>query len=106
MDFIRENVDADSWSHFFFYLRPSPSISAVFKNTEPKADERRPLSEADQVIEECTPADMPEDSWDAYLEWFARWTQLVMPNGVWQEAMQQAMKILLPRDPMRTLDGR
>jgi hypothetical protein len=25
---------------------------------------------------------------------------------IWQEAMQQAMKTLPPRDPMRTLDGR
>jgi nucleoid DNA-binding protein len=99
VDFIRENVEADSWSHFFYYLRPSPSISTVFKNTEPTPDERRPLSEADQVIEECRPADMPQDSWGAYLEWFARWTQRVMPNALWQEAMQEAVKILVPQDP-------
>jgi hypothetical protein len=78
----------------------------MFKNAKSKSDERRPLSEADQVIEECRPADMPEDSWDACLEWFARWTQRVMPNPLWQEAMQQAMKTLLPQKPMRTLDGR
>jgi nucleoid DNA-binding protein len=107
VDFIRENVDADSWSHFFNELSGGrPSISAVFKNVKPKADERRPLSEAAQVIEEYTPADMPEDSWAACLEWFTRWTQRVMPNAVWQEAMQQAMKTLLPRDPIRTLEGR
>jgi len=107
VDFIREKVDAGSCIHFFNELSDGrPSIVVVFKNVKPKPDERRPLSEADQVIEECTPADMPEDSWDACLEWFARWTQRVMPNAVWQEAMQQAMKTLLPRDPMRTLDGR
>jgi nucleoid DNA-binding protein len=106
VDFIRENVEADSWHCFFDELRPRPSISAVFKNVKPKPDERRPLSEAAQVIEECAPADMPEDSWDACLEWFARWTQRVMPNAVWQAAMQEAMKTLLPRDPIRTLDGR
>jgi nucleoid DNA-binding protein len=106
VDFIRENVEADSWHCFFDDLSPSSSISAVFKNAKPKPDERRPLSEADQVIEECTPTDIPEDSWDACLEWFARWTQRVMPNAVWQEAMQQAMRTLMPRDPVRTLDGR
>jgi len=107
VEFIRDNVEADSWSYFFNELSDGrPSISAVFKNVKPKPDERRPLSEADQVIEECTPAEVPEDPWGAYLEWFARWTQRVMPNAVWQQAMQQAMKALLPRDPMRTLDGR
>jgi nucleoid DNA-binding protein len=106
VDFIRENVEADSWHGFFDELCPSPSISAVFKNAKPKHDERRPLNEADQVIEECRPAEIPEDSWDAYLGWFARWTQRIMPNAVWQEAMQQAMKTLLPRDPIRTVGGR
>ena len=40
-----------------------------------------------------------EDPWEhlyAYLEWFARWTQRVMPNAVWKEAMQQSKKTLLP----------
>jgi nucleoid DNA-binding protein len=106
VEFIRENVEADSWHCFFDELRPNPSVSAVFKNAKPKPDEHRPLSEADQVIEECRPADMPQDSWDAYLEWFARWTQRVMPNALWQEAMQEAVKILVPQEPMRTLDGR
>jgi hypothetical protein len=41
---------------------------------------------------------MPDDPWDhpyACLEWFARWTQRVMPNAVWQQAMLQAKKSLL-----------
>jgi hypothetical protein len=107
VEFIRENVAADSWSLFFNELSDGrPSIAVVFKNAKPTPDERRPLSEAAHVIEECTPADMPEDSWDACLEWFARWTQRVMPNAVWQEAMQQAQQTVAPRDPIRTLDGR
>ena len=43
--------------------------------------------------------EIPEDPWEhlyAYLEWFARWTQRVMPNAVWKEAMQQSKKTLLP----------
>lgn len=84
----------------------APGLSAVFKNAKPTPNERRPLSEADQVIEECRPADMPEDSWEAHLEWFARWTQRVIPIAIYPEAMQQAMKTLLPRDPIPTLDGR
>jgi nucleoid DNA-binding protein len=111
VEFIRKNVQGGNWSLFFKYLSVpvGPSIAAVFKNTKPTPDERRPLSEAAQVIEECTPKEMPDDPWerlDACLEWFARWTQRVMPNAVWQQAMQEAMKTLLPRDPMRTLDGR
>lgn len=55
------------------------------------------MSKAAQVIEECAPEQMPEDSrrrLDACLVWFARWAQRVMPNAVWQQAMQQAMKTL------------
>jgi hypothetical protein len=75
-----------------------PSISAMFKYTEPKPHELRSLSEAAQVIAECKPREMPGDSWDhpyACLEWLALWTQRVMPNAVWQQAMQQAKKTLL-----------
>jgi hypothetical protein len=109
VDFIRENVEADSWSHFFFYLRPGPAINALFEKVKPKADERRPLSEADQVIEEYAPARIPKDprkNLEACLRWFARWTQRVMTNPLWQDAMQQAMKTLAPQKLMRTLDGR
>jgi hypothetical protein len=70
----------------------------MFTRVKPKTDERRPLSEAALVIEECAPKEMPEDprrSLNACLEWFARWTQLVMPNAIWQQAMQQAMTTLL-----------
>jgi len=77
-------TDVSSLSLFFNELRPSPSIFAVFKNAKPKPDERRPLHEAAQVIEESAPEEMPEDSWDhlyACLEWFARWSQRVIPIG-------------------------
>jgi hypothetical protein len=49
----------------------------------------------DQVIEEYAPARMPKDprkNLDACIRWFALWTQRVMPNALWQQAMQQAMK--------------
>ena len=71
----------------------------MFARVKPTLEERRPLSEAAQVVKECAPEQMPEDPrhrFDACLKWFARWTQLVMPNAVWQEAMQQAIKTLLP----------
>lgn len=107
VEFIRENVAASNWNLFFKELRPSPSINAVFENAKPKSGEFRPLDES--VIEECAPARMPKDPrqyLDACIAWFARWTQRVMPNAIWQEAMQEAMKILLPRDPICTVDGR
>jgi hypothetical protein len=50
-----------------------------------------------EVIEECAYRKMPEDSrrqFDACLEWFARWTQRVIPKAVYSEAMQQAKKTL------------
>ncbi len=76
-----------------------PSIPAVFKHARPQSHELRPLDEAPQVIEECKPQQMPEDSWEhlyACLEWFARWTQRVIPKAVWQQAMQHAKKTLVP----------
>jgi len=101
VDFIRENVQPGNWNLFFRELRAGagPSIPAMFKRAQPKPDEIRPLSEAAQVIAEWAPKEMPADSWDhlyACLEWFARWSQRVIPGAVWQEAMQQAMKTLLP----------
>jgi hypothetical protein len=84
-------------------------MPAVFKHARPQSHEPRPLDEAAQVIEECAPEEMPDDSWEhlyACLEWFARWTQRVIPNAVYSEAMQQAKKTLLPQDLFRTVDGR
>ncbi len=107
VEFIRENVAADSWIHFFNELSDGPSIRVAFRNVKPKPDERRPLDEAAQVIDECAPKVMPEDiqrRFDACLVWLARWTQRVMPNEVWQGAMQQAQQTLVPRNPTRTLD--
>lgn len=109
VEFIRKYVEADSWSLFFYYLRDSPAITKVFKSVEPKPNEYRPLDEADDVIEECAPARMPKDPrkhLEVCLKWFARWTQRVMPNALWQEAMQAAKEILAPEKPMQTLDGR
>ncbi|MGB8845603.1 MAG: hypothetical protein WCC73_07965, partial [Terracidiphilus sp.] len=97
VDFIRNNVPPGMWRLFFNELRPSPSINAMFARAKPKPGERRPLSEAAQVIAECAPREMPEDPrrrLDACLEWFAPWTQRVMPNAVWQEAMKEAKKTL------------
>jgi nucleoid DNA-binding protein len=98
VDFIRKNVHPGNWNRFFYELRGSPSTLAMFERAKPKPDERRPLSEGAQVIAECAPTKMPEVS--GYLlypclEWFARWTQRVMPNAVWQQAMLQAKKSLL-----------
>jgi hypothetical protein len=108
--FIRKNVPPGNWKLFFDELRPvGYSILAMFERARPKSHERRPLNEAAQVIKECGPKEMPEEPWDhlyACLEWFVRWTQRVMPNALWQQAMQQGMKTLLPQGPMRTLDGR
>jgi hypothetical protein len=90
-------------------IHNGPSIPAIFVLARPQSHELRPLDEAGQVIKECAPQEMPEEPWEhlyACLEWFARWTQRLIPHAVWQEAMQQAKKTLLPRDPMRTLDGR
>jgi nucleoid DNA-binding protein len=100
VDFIRKNVPPGNWRFFFNQLSAGArlSIHAMFARVKPRPDERRPLSEAAQVIEECAPSEMPEDPrrhLDACLEWFARWTQRVMPNAIWQQAMQQAMKTLL-----------
>ena len=111
VEFIRNNVAAGNWRFFFNQLSAgaSPSIHAMFARVKPKPDERRPLSEAARVIEECAPEEMPEDPWDhlyACLEWFARWTQRVIPKAVWQEAMQEAKKTLLPPGLIRTVDGR
>jgi hypothetical protein len=71
----------------------------MFLVARPKFHEPRPLDEARQVIEECKPPQMPDDPWDhpyACLEWFARWTQLVIPPAIWQQALKEAKKILLP----------
>jgi nucleoid DNA-binding protein len=111
VNFIRQNVQPGNWSLFFDELRTGagPSIPAMFTHARPKPNEIRPLNEAAQVIEECKPKVMPEDSWDhlyACFEWFAYWSQRVIPKAVWQEALQHAKKTLLPRDPIRTLDGR
>ncbi len=65
---------------------------------QPKPHEFRTLDEAAQAIEECKPPQMPEDSWEhltVCLEWFARWTQRVLPKAVWKQAMQQAKKTLM-----------
>jgi hypothetical protein len=105
-DFIRANVYDRNL--FFAELHNGPSIPAMFEHVQPKPHEFRTLDEAAQVIEECKPPQMPEDPWQhpyACLEWFARWTQRVIPNAVWQEALQHAKKTLLPQDPIRTLDG-
>ncbi len=105
-DFIRANVYDRNL--FFAELHNGPSIPAMFDHVQPKPHEFRTLDEAAQVIEECKPQQMPEDPWEhlyACLEWFARWTQRVIPNAVWKQAMQEVKKTLLPRDPMRTLDG-
>jgi nucleoid DNA-binding protein len=90
VEFIRQNVPSGDWNQFFEYLSApvGPSIAAAFKNAKPTPDERRPIGEAAQVIEECAPEEMPEDSrrrLDACLVWFARWTQRVMPNAIWQQ---------------------
>jgi nucleoid DNA-binding protein len=106
-DFIRANVYDRNL--FFAELHNGPSIPALFEHVQPKPHEFRTLDEAAQVIEECKPPQMPEDPWEhlyACLEWFARWTQRVIPKVVWKEAMQQAKQTLLPQDPIRTLDGR
>lgn len=75
----------------------APGSSALFKRTQPQSHELRPLDQAAQVIEECAPEKMPDDPWDhlyASLEWFARWTQRVIPPAVWQQAMNEAKKTL------------
>ena len=108
VEFIRKNVH-DGASSLTNLATPLPAVPAMFKRTQPQSHELRPLDEAAQVIEECKPPQMPEDPWEhpyACLEWFARWTQRVIPNAVWKQAMQEAKKTLLPGDPMRTLDGR
>jgi nucleoid DNA-binding protein len=100
VEFIRKNVPPGNWRFFFNQLSAgaSPSIHAMFARVKPKPDQRRPLSEAAQVIEECAPREMPKDPrrrLNACLEWFARWTQRVMPNAIWQQAMQEAKNTLL-----------
>ncbi len=107
VEFIRKNVAADKWGQFFHELRASSSIQAVFERNKPKLHELRPLDEA--LIDECAPEEMPENPWDhlkVCLEWFARWTQRVIPVAVYSEAMQQAKKTLAPQDLFLTLDGR
>jgi len=98
-EFIRMNVHSCDWETFFDELRTGPSIHATFQHTRPQPHELRPLNEAARVIEECAPKKMPEDSWDhlyACLEWFALWSQRVIPKAVWQQALQQAKKTVLP----------
>jgi hypothetical protein len=98
-EFIRRNVHSCDWETFFDELRTGPSIHATFQHTRPQPHELRPLNEAARVIEECAPKKMPEDSWDhlyACLEWFALWSQRVIPKAVWQQALQQAKKTVLP----------
>ena len=95
--FVRANVYDRNL--FFAELQNGPSIPAMFKRTQPQSHEFRPLDEAAQVIKECAPEKMPEEPWDhlyASLEWFARWTQRVIPPAVWQQAMKEAKKTLLP----------
>jgi nucleoid DNA-binding protein len=108
VEFIRENVY--DRNIFFDELHAGPSILAVFESARPQFHELRPLDEAAQVIDECAPKEMPEDSWDhlyACLEWFARWTQRVIPNAVYPEAMLEAKETLLPEDDLfRTSDVR
>jgi nucleoid DNA-binding protein len=111
VEFVRKNVQEGNWTLFFKELSDTggPFVPAEFKRTRPKPHELRPLDEAAQVIEKCAPEEMPDDSWEhlyACLEWFARWTQRVIPKAVWKEAMEQAKKILLPQDLFRTVDGR
>jgi nucleoid DNA-binding protein len=96
-DFIRANVYDRNL--FFAELQNGPSIPAMFVLARPQSHELRPLDEAGQVIKECAPKEMPEDPWEhpyACLEWFARWTQRVIPNAVWQQAMKEAKRTLLP----------
>jgi nucleoid DNA-binding protein len=107
VEFIRENVEPGMWRLFFNELRAGSSTQAVFTRARPKPGEFRPLDEA--VIEECAPEEMPEDPQEhlnACIAWIARWGQRVIPMAVWNQAMQEAMKTLMPRDPIRTLDGR
>ncbi len=77
-----------------------PFVRAEFKHAQPQSHELRPLDEAAQVIEECKPQQMPEEPWDhlyASLKWVARWTQRVIPAAVWQQAMKEAKKTLVPK---------
>jgi hypothetical protein len=96
-DFIRANVY--DRNIFFAELQNGPSIPAMFVVARPHTHELRPLDEARQVIEECKTPQMPDDSWDhlyACIEWFARWSQRVIPIAVYSDAMKQAKKTLLP----------
>jgi DNA-binding MarR family transcriptional regulator len=102
VEFIRKNVPPGSWRRFFNELSAGSSTQAVFTRAWPKPGESRLLDES--VIEECAPPMMPEDPQEhltACIAWFARWGQRVIPKTVWQQAMQEAKKTLLP-----TLDGR
>jgi hypothetical protein len=43
---------------------------------------------------------MPEDPWEhlyAFLKWFARWIQRVIPLEIYSDAMQEAKKTLVGR---------
>jgi nucleoid DNA-binding protein len=96
--FIRANVYDRNL--FFNELQNGPSVRAMFNHVQPKPHEFRTLDEAAHVIKECKPPQMPDDPWDhpyACLEWFARWTQRVIPPAVWQEAMKEAKKTLVPK---------
>jgi nucleoid DNA-binding protein len=96
--FIRANVYDRNL--FFNELQNGPSIPAMFIHVQPKPHEFRTLDEAAQVIKECKPPQMPDDPWDhpyACLEWFARWTQRVIPPAVWQQAVKEAKKTLVPK---------
>ena len=107
VEFIRKNVEPGMWRLFFNELSAGSSTQAVFTLARPKPLEFRSLDES--VIEECAPEEMPEDPREhlnACIAWFARWSQRVILKTVFQQAMQQAKKTLLPRDPIRTLDGR
>jgi nucleoid DNA-binding protein len=59
VDFIRKNVLQVRWRWFFNELRAGSSTQAVFTFAKPKPGESRLLDES--VIEECAPAQMPED---------------------------------------------
>jgi nucleoid DNA-binding protein len=99
VEFTLKNVQ--DVSLFFKELSDTaPGSFALFKRTQPQSHELRPLDEAAQVIAECAPEKMPEEPWDhlyASLEWFARWTQRVIPKAVWQQAFKEAKKTLLPK---------
>jgi nucleoid DNA-binding protein len=97
VEFIRKNVPQGSWRLFFNKLSAGSSTQAVFTLAKPKPGESRLLDES--VIEECAPQVMPNNPQGhltANIAWFARWSQRVIPMTVFQQAMQEAKKTLVP----------